>query len=76
MVHYDTLIQNVTDIIIKCNSFFITKRDKCLSQNASGFLLQNVILLLENEIFNAIFYNEMQQLLQDASSQTTLHQYL
>ena len=42
----------MTDIITKCNSFFITKRDKLLSQNVSGFLLQNVIVLLENEIFN------------------------
>ena len=41
LVHCDTLLQNATDIIITCKSYFITKCDKSLSQNASGFLLQN-----------------------------------
>ena len=40
LAHYDTLLQNATDIITKCDSYFITKRDKSLLQNASGFLLQ------------------------------------
>ena len=42
------LLQNVTDIITKCDSFFITKCDRSLLQNASGFLLQNVTVLLQN----------------------------
>ena len=47
LVYYDTLIQNS----IKCDSYLITKYDilqKGLLQNASGVLLQNVIVLLEN----------------------------
>ena len=34
MTPYDTLLQNATDIIIKCDSYFITKCDKSLLQNA------------------------------------------
>ena len=30
LVHYDTLLQNGTDFIIKCNTHFITKCDKSL----------------------------------------------
>ena len=41
LVHYDTLLQNATDIITKCDSYFITKYDKCLLQNASGLSLEN-----------------------------------
>ena len=48
MIHYDTLLQNATDIITKCDSYFITKCDKSLLQNVSGFLLQNAIVLLQN----------------------------
>ena len=47
LVYYDTVIQNS----IKCDSYLITKYDllqKGLLQNASGVLLQNVIVLLEN----------------------------
>ena len=49
-VHYDTLVQNATDIITKCESYFITKCDKSLLQNASPFLLQNTTLL-QNAMF-------------------------
>ena len=38
-VHYDTFLQNVTYIIAKSDSYFITKCDKDLSQNASRFLM-------------------------------------
>ena len=48
MIHYGTLLQNATDIITKCDSYFITKCDKSLLQNVSGFLLQNAIVLLQN----------------------------
>ena len=41
LINYDTLLQNATDIITKCDSYFITKYDRSLLQNASGFLLQN-----------------------------------
>ena len=40
LVHYDTLLQNTTDIITKCHSHFIRKWDKSSLQNAST-LLQN-----------------------------------
>ena len=35
LVHHDTLLQNTTDAIIKCDGYFITKCDKYLLQNAS-----------------------------------------
>ena len=47
-IHNDTLLQNATDIITKCDSYFITKCDRSLLQNTSGFLLQNDIILLQN----------------------------
>ena len=39
LVYYDTSLQNETDIITKCDSYFITKCDKSLLQSALGFLL-------------------------------------
>ena len=39
LICYDILLQNVTDIITKCDSHFITKCDRSLLKNASGFLL-------------------------------------
>ena len=48
MVHYDTLLQNATEIITKCELYFIAKYDKNLLQNALTFLLQNVTTLLQN----------------------------
>ena len=38
LICYDSLLQNATDIITKYNSSFITKCDRILLQNASGFL--------------------------------------
>ena len=48
LICYDSLLQNATDVITKCLRFFITKRDRSLLQNASGFLLQNATVLLRN----------------------------
>ena len=48
MTRYDSLLQNVTDIVKKCDNYFITKCDRSLLQNASGFLLQNLTVLLQN----------------------------
>ena len=48
MIHCGTLLQNAADIITKYDSYFITKCDKSLLQNASGFLLQNTTVLLQN----------------------------
>ena len=36
LIHCDSLLQNATDIA-KCDSYFITKCDKRLLQNTSGF---------------------------------------
>ena len=35
LIHYDTLLQNATEIVVKCDSYFITKCDKILLQNAT-----------------------------------------
>ena len=48
LIHYDSLLQNATDIITKCNSYGIKKCDRSLLQNASGFLLQNETVFLQN----------------------------
>ena len=48
LFHYVTLLKNVTDIITKCDSYFITKCGKSSLQNVSGFLLQNATVLLQN----------------------------
>ena len=48
LIHYGTLLQNATDVITKCDSYFIVKRDRSLLQNASGFLLQIATVLLQN----------------------------
>ena len=48
LIHYDSLLRNATDIITKCDSYFITKCDRNLLQNASGFLLLNATVLLQN----------------------------
>ena len=39
LIHYGTLLQNATDVITKCDSYFITKCDKSLLQNVLVFLL-------------------------------------
>ena len=51
LIRYDRLLQTATDIIAKCDSYFITKCGRSLLLNASGFLLQNATVLLQNETF-------------------------
>ena len=51
LIHYDTLLQNVTDIITKSDSYFITKCDKSLLQNASGLLLQSATVITKCDVF-------------------------
>ena len=48
LIRYDSLLQNATDIITKCDSYFITKCNRSLLQNPSDFLLQNATFLLQN----------------------------
>ena len=52
LIRYDSLLQNVTDIIAKCDSYFITKCNRNLLQNGSCFLLQNATVLLLNATVN------------------------
>ena len=51
LLHYDTLLQNVRDVITKCGRYFITKCDKGLLQNGSSVILQNATVLLQNATF-------------------------
>ena len=37
LTHYDSLLQNATDIITKCDGYFITKCDRSYLQNGAGF---------------------------------------
>ena len=47
LIRYNSLLKNATDIITKRDSYFITKCDRNLQQNVSGFLLQNATVLLQ-----------------------------
>lgn len=49
IVHYGTLLQNVTNIITKCDSYFITKCFKGLLQNAT-VLFQNATFITKCEV--------------------------
>ena len=75
MVHYYTLLQNTANIKTKCDSYFFTKCNKSLLQNASDFLLQNAKVLQQNATVIAKCddsipkydsYYKMQSLLQNA----------
>ena len=59
-IRYENLLQNVTVNITKYDSYFITKCNRSLLQNTSGFLLQNATVLLQNEtlqIATVHYYN-------------------
>ena len=47
LIRYNSLLKNATDINTKRDSYFITKCDRNLQQNESGFLLQNATVLLQ-----------------------------
>ena len=51
-IHYGTLLQNATDIIAKCNSYFITQCNKGLLQNAAKVYYKKwqITILLQNAI--------------------------
>ena len=63
MICFDSLLQNLTDIITKCDSYFIAKSDRSLLQNASGSLLQNaaVITNCDNFITKYNVYYKLRQ---------------
>ena len=71
MINYDTVLQNATDIITKCNSYFITKCNRRLLQNAPGFLLQNATVITNCDSFirKCDSYYKMGHLLQIATVQ-------
>ena len=82
LIHYDSFLQNATDAITKCDSYFVTKRDRSLLQNASGFLLQNATVLLQNAtvitkcddfITKSDSYYKMQRLLQIMTVQKSIY---
>ena len=82
LIHRDILQQNATDIITKCDSYFITKFEYVsLLQNTSGFLLQNATVLLQNAtvitncddfITKYDSYYKMRRLLQIATVQLSI----
>ena len=72
LIRYASLLQNATDIITKCDSYFITKCDKTLLQNVSGLFLQNATVITKCDDFNTIYdsYYKMRLLLQIATVQS------
>ena len=71
LICYDSLLQNATDVITKCDSYFITKCDRSLLQNASGFLLQNATVIINCDDFITKYDSryKMRRLLQIATLQ-------
>ena len=67
-------LQNTTDVITKCDSYFITKCNRSLLKNASGFLLQNATVIIKRDdcIAKCGSYYNMRRLLQIATVRTTL----
>ena len=51
LINYDSLLQNATDIITKCENFFFTKCDRCVLQNASDVLLQNAPVIAKCDVY-------------------------
>ena len=54
LVHYNNLLQNATDIITKCDSYFITKCEKSLLQDASAVLLKHAAVSTKCDIYYKI----------------------
>ena len=69
-MHYDTLLQNATCVITKCDSYFITKPDRSLLQNVSGFFITkcNTFITKCDRYYKLRrFYYKMRQLLRNAT---------
>ena len=65
LIHYDSLLQNVADIITKCVSYFITKCHRSLLQNATVLLqTETVITNCDNFVTKCDSYYKMRRLLQ------------
>ena len=67
LVHYNTLLQNAIDSI--------TKRDKSLLQNVSGFYykMRQFITKYDSYYKTRLFHYKMERLLQNA---TYIHEYV
>ena len=65
-IHCDSLLQNASDIITKCDSYFITKLDRSLLQNTSGFYYKT----RQFDYKMRRFYYKMQKLLQNETFTT------
>ena len=61
LIRYDSLLQNAADVITKCDSYFITKRDIGLLQSAT------VITKCDDFIKKCDSYCKMRRLLQIAT---------
>ena len=70
LIRYDSLLQNATDVITKCDSYFITKCDRSLLQNAT-VLLQNATVIAKCDDFltKCDSYYKMRHLFQIATVQ-------
>ena len=66
MIHYDSLLQNATDIITKCNSYFIRKCDA----TEIYYKMRQVFYYKMRQ-----FYYKMRQLLQNATAITKCKVY-
>ena len=51
LIRHNSLLQNATDVITKCDRYFITKRDRNLLQNTSGYLLQNATVITKCDVY-------------------------
>ena len=56
LIRYYSLLQNATDTITECDSYFITKCDRNLSQNAPGFLLLSTELVFDLKFCKDLCY--------------------
>ena len=68
LIHYESLFQNATDIITKCDSYFITKYDYYkLLQITTVTHCDDFITKCDSYYKLWQFYNKMRQLLQNAT---------
>ena len=67
LIRYDSLLKNGIDIITKCDSYFITKCDRSLLQNASGFFF---ITKCDSYYKCDIYYKLRQYILKNISNHT------
>ena len=79
LIHYESLFQNATDIITKCDSYFITKYDyyKLQLLHIVTISLQNatVITNCDDFITKCDSYYKMRRLLQIATIHTSIRKF-